>query len=674
MPGSIQAHFITSSASRGIDVGNHEAKGFFGLEVKHQFAVVDPLNPEIASMIRFAFGDLVSVSTLASALVPIVACIGAGSVIAPGPSRWPGADLLVGFGLLTGILAILAVTTRVPLSWLMMGLAILPVVALARRQFLGGRSTWIALALVSPILVRAAGSIPTGWDDFWNWLPSAAYEYYQNSIPWPDRARSLSLFPGYPQAIPLMIAAASFIGGRFLEAAGPIINVSLLAGSSALFAEALAAALVRHGRLQAGEMPLVVIAIAVSITILLNPGLDGSVVLSSYADCGTMVAVGALGLLGVEILARLSRGEPANVEEIAWRFGFVGAMLVNLKQANPVLLALITAGLILVAFRDPALRTRRALLQLPRMLGPGIVLFALWRWYVMHNLSNAEQAFRPLEAWYFDALPSIFRSIGIYVADAPLFHALMWLVTVAGFAAFFRLSRKAREEQWLAVVCATVWLGYNVFLVTVYLGVMTESDAHGAVDYWRYTPHVALLGLYPPVIALAGARWPAWLNLRRAVPALAMVLIALCILPIRRDFNDPPGMRWQAFLRAAAGDMRHVIPPGSKVVIVSFTFPDSLPFGVAVRYYLWQLDLPEQQITMDIRWNDRDLATVTSLAARGQLDYLIIQDADGSMDRTTDMLGLPRLNHELVLFAWRDRAWKPVKSWPILPVLIRSDS
>jgi hypothetical protein len=62
-----------------------------------------------------------------------------------------------------------------------------------------------------------------------------------------------------------MITATSFIGGRFLETAGPIINVSLLAGSSALFAEALAAALIRHGRLEAVEMPLVVIAIAVSL-------------------------------------------------------------------------------------------------------------------------------------------------------------------------------------------------------------------------------------------------------------------------------------------------------------------------------------------------------------------------------------------------------------------------
>ena len=229
----------------------------------------------------------------------------------------------MGFGLLTGAAAILALTTRVPLSWLMLGLATLTVIALLMlRQFPGGRSTWTALALVSPILIKAATHGPTGWDDFWNWLPSAAYEYHQNSLPWPDLAPSLSIFPGYPQGMPLMIAATSFVGGRFLETAGPAINVLLLAGSSALLAEALAAMLVRHRRLAAMEMPLGLIASAVSITALLNPGLDGGVVLSSYADCGTMVAVGALGLLGIEILARLSTQNFATVEGIAWRFGF----------------------------------------------------------------------------------------------------------------------------------------------------------------------------------------------------------------------------------------------------------------------------------------------------------------------------------------------------------------
>src|SRR5262249_29952360 len=189
------------------------------------------------------------------------------------------------------------------------------------------------------------------------------------------------------------------------------------------------ATLVRHGRLPAKEAPpLVLVAGAVAITTLLNPGLDGAVLLSTYADCGTMVAVGALALLGVEMLARQAAGATADIDALAWRFGFVGAMLINLKQANPVLLALITAGLVLVALRDPALRTWRALLPLPRMLGPAIVAWGFWRWYVAHNLTHAEHTFRPLDSWNFDAMGPIFASIGRYITEAPLFHAVMWSV------------------------------------------------------------------------------------------------------------------------------------------------------------------------------------------------------------------------------------------------------
>jgi hypothetical protein len=577
--------------------------------------------------------------------------------------------MLVGFGLLTAALTVLAITTRIPLSWLMTGLGILSVIALLmRRQFPGGSSTWIALILVSPIFVSAAGHDPAMWDDFWNWLPSAAYEYRHNSLPWPDLPASLSIFPGYPQGMPLMISAASFVGGRFLEAAGPIINALLLAGSSALFAEALAAALVRGGRLQAAEMPPILIAVAVAITTLLNPGLDGGVVLSSYADCGTMVAVGALGLLGVEILLRLSATDAEDVEGLAWRFGFIGAMLVNLKQANPVLLALVTAGLILVALRVPALRTWRALMQLPRMLGPPIVFVALWRWYVVQSVPNSEQTFRSFDTWNFEVLRQILAATGHLIAEAPLFHSMMWAVTAVGIASFFQLPRKASEARWLAVVCATVWIGYNAFLMIIYLGVMTVSDANIAADYWRYTPHVALLGLYVPVMALAIARWPSWINLRSAFATLAAVSLAFCAMPLRSDLNDPPGRAWLGFLRDAAVDMRNLIPAGSKLLIVPYW--SSSPFGVAVRYNLWRLDQPERQIATTIGWVEGELEKVASRAARGELDYLLIQDGEGTMDDETDTLGLPRLNHELVLYAWRDGGWQRAKSWPIPAALI----
>src|SRR5260370_9382797 len=66
--------------------------------------------------------DAVLASALASAAVPIVICMAAGSEVGRGDSRWPGADMLVGFGLLGGALTVLAVATPVPLSGLMIAL------------------------------------------------------------------------------------------------------------------------------------------------------------------------------------------------------------------------------------------------------------------------------------------------------------------------------------------------------------------------------------------------------------------------------------------------------------------------------------------------------------------------------------------------------------------------
>jgi len=66
---------------------------------------------------------------LACALVPIVICIFAGAAIGRGQSRLPGADVLVGFGLIGCTFTVVAVTTRLPLSRLMLGLAILSLFA-----------------------------------------------------------------------------------------------------------------------------------------------------------------------------------------------------------------------------------------------------------------------------------------------------------------------------------------------------------------------------------------------------------------------------------------------------------------------------------------------------------------------------------------------------------------
>jgi hypothetical protein len=359
---------------------------------------------------------------------------------------------------------------------------------------------------------------------------------------------------------------------------------------------------------------------------------------------------------------------------LAWRFGFVGALLVNLKQANPVLLALVTVGLAVIALRDPKVAKRRALAELPRMLGPAIIVFVVWRWYVIANAPHGENAFRPFDTWNFDVLPTLFAALWQYITDAPLFHAMMWMVTAAGLVSFSTLPHETSEARRLAVVCATVWLGYNAFLLAVYLGAFNRNDAEMAADYWRYAPHVALLGLYAPVLALATVRTPKWMSLRGAVPSLAAALVALCALPVRGDLNNPRDRAWPHFIRDVATDIRHAILPGSKVAIIS-CWKENL-FEVIVRYDLWQLGAPGREIAWTV-WaddDDADPTAVTSLAMQGETNYLVIQDADCEWDGDdTDKLGLSPIDHEVALFAWRNNAWEKVKSWPIPPAFIHRD-
>jgi hypothetical protein len=149
-----------------------------------------------------------------------------------------------------------------------------------------------------------------------------------------------------------------------------------------------------------------------------------------------------------------------------------------------------------------------------------------------------------------------------------------------------------------------------------------------------------------------------------------VVLLAVCALPVRSDINNPRGRAWQRFLRAAATDIRQAVSPASQLLIVPVR--DDSPFAVAMRYYLWQLGMPERQIFATILWKAGDFANVPSWAPRGDANYLLVQDAEGVMNEVTDSLGLRRINHELVLFGSQNGAWQEIKSWPVPPELDRS--
>src|SRR5258707_4410333 len=95
--------------------------------------------------------DAAPASALASTAVPIVICMAAGSAVGRGDSRWPGADMLVGFGLLGRALTVLAVAAPGPPSGLIIALAAPSIVSLAiLRPNPRCSATSVAVGLRSP--------------------------------------------------------------------------------------------------------------------------------------------------------------------------------------------------------------------------------------------------------------------------------------------------------------------------------------------------------------------------------------------------------------------------------------------------------------------------------------------------------------------------------------------
>ncbi len=608
-------------------------------------------------------------SALAYALAPALACTAAGAVIGRGASRMPGADMLVGVGLAGGVLTILAVTTHVPLSMLMLGIGALALLApLLRRTMPGGVTTWVALALAAPLLVHAASTQAALWDEFWQWLPNAAYAFTHDALARRELPPSTAHFPGYPQTIPLAMAAASFLARRFLESAGAVTNVALLTAYAALLADTMIVLRRRNNMPVSPFAAIAITAIAAAAVLVIDPGLDGEVLLSSYGDPGTMVMVGALGLLGIELLARLSGRSAAAPAEIAWRFGFVAAALINLKQANPILLVLIMAGLSVIVLCDRDIRLRRALGLLPHILGPAIVLYLAWRWYLFENLPSGEVHIRPLGSWNFSAMGATIAAMLRVAAEKPLFHGGMWLITAFGFAVLPGLRRQGSEVRWLAVITAIVWVGYNVFLLAVYLAVFSEDEARWAGDYWRYTPHVALLGLGVPLVALAQLRLakPTPVAATAAVTAIAAVgaVLSLGAPLLRTDLGTPAARRWPLLVRSIDAELNTMLPPGAGVIVALAFNLD--PFPVIVHYDLWELGDPARTKPTTTIWYGEDLGLADKLVARGEAQYLILQDRRAwAIDKVAARLGVTPPQHELVLFTWRDGKWQKMKSWPI---------
>jgi hypothetical protein len=376
----------------------------------------------------------------------LLGCTVLGAAIGHPRRRFAPADPVVGLGCAVGVMILGGVLTPAPLSFwaCFLGLMVLvgAIMLVRRGGGLGGRGQWLALvALLSSLLIMAA-TAPTNWDEFMQWLPNAAYLYRYDSFPHSGLAPSVSAKPAYPYAGPLFIYLVSLLTGRFTTAAGGLLNLLLLAVCAPILVGVIEE--IRQQRTIGRQMALSqwqtagLIGLAVPAISLLSPGFDGSFALTALADVATAVVTATSGVLLWLMLERLTVQRYADARALAWQFGFVAVLLVTLRQPNPVILALLLVGAVVIAVRDQRLRLRHVAALLPAMLVPGLIVYVVWRTYAAIALPDGDVSILPPWAWNTGLVGATIAAMMHRMAQHPAYFMLMFGLSGLGMFGLWR--------------------------------------------------------------------------------------------------------------------------------------------------------------------------------------------------------------------------------------------
>ncbi len=526
------------------------------------------LNPaDPAAVWPHLFPDLLHVAQLA-ALLAVAAgfvLIGAGlrALVMPvgaAPEDGAEADLLVGWGAVTGLFVVVGSFTQIAFTSVAMAAGVLAVIGgrLAwRRGALAGHGIWLkTVILVLPLLGVTAMLTPSENDDFSQWLPNLRYLLLVDHFPGAGHPASDSAFPAYPYATALVGYLVSRITGHLSTTAVDHFNVLLLAGLALLLNAQW------PGRGKAGWRRL---ALALGLTTILCPTFVPRLVLSNYVDCATAVSLAFAATLAWRVVA----GRASDIRVPLMQAAVAMAILILAKQANLVLLVASLGGIGIASLPNV-----RPLFRLAVPLAVAAFAYLAWR-HVVAGIGGGEMPIAPFAQWQWSVLPETLAHMGHVMVNKSGYFAIALAMVALAFP--------LRRSQPMVMVFAVAFLGFTVFLTWVYLAVYIGYEGRSAASFWRY--HTQLGGLQ--MVAAAGllgrygTRVPGFV--RRWGGGLLLVL--LCAGPVltaknvRFDINPS-----KDHVREAVLSMGPLVPHGSRLLVA-----DPLGSGFFDNFVRWYL-------------------------------------------------------------------------------------
>jgi hypothetical protein len=577
--------------------------------------------------------DLRGVAGLAATLVLLVVL---GSAATPRRTL-SEIRLVAGGGIVCLVLTAWGVLTAWPLWLPAGGLALAGLMYLAwlspaaRARGCGGR----ILVLTLPLWLLLLSARPSQIDTWLNLLPNAAYLFDHNVLPTAHGAASYSFLPLAPYNTQFVAYLASLASGAFADGAMGWFNTALLCGAGLLLARAVAGT--------EDTPPWWACAAGLLLVAPLNPGFVPRFFLSPYGEPALAVTMLFAVWLASELLGDLAAGVvwPRSTVPLA----LVLAALVNIKQSGIGSLAAIGIGAACLIVTDPAIPRRRALGVVVAAFGPALLLYLLWRGFVLSNgLADAELKPLPFAEWHWALLPQI-----ILAMLAAIFRAAAFFMCVATVLMF-----AIRSASRLLRLVACVLVLFNGFLLLTYVAHFPVVMAENAHSFFRYNTQVSLLVMLGLVVALRPWVTQRLTHLRGIQHAAVAVIVLILVLPIatagqlRFDRDTPQPELWRLGHAAAA-----YVRPGDRLALILPNDTDD-SVGSMLRGVL--LFTPPRRPGLDFRIDTSDSPdALNNAAAAGYRLALVTCAAAGVTDVPAGAAAMLQRN---------DNGWHVLQTWP----------
>ncbi|MBT3990922.1 MAG: hypothetical protein HN884_07485 [Rhodospirillaceae bacterium] len=597
----------------------------------------------------------------------VVAAMGIIGVAVAGRHRVSGIGLICGWGVVSLIFTGIGSVSHIPFTYLTLLSALLAIFSygyVSRQNILiGYGDIGKMVVLTVPLLFLVAGITPSQWDEYSHWLLAARYLFEIDAFPWADLAPSKADYPGYPYSISLITYLVSRTAGWLVENTGALFNSVLIISFALAVVE-----IVRDGRGESSAQDKSkptnwgLTAFGFLAVTVLSTTFVQKLIFTAYSDFPTAVILGFAGVAGWYLLDALAKNDTARAKSLAVQMGLALVVLINSRQSNLVLVVFVVAGVFLSGALSPTVGVKKIARYLPLILIGPIAIYVVWNLFVSGNLPGGAQAVRPFSDWQWHILPQVFAVVAKIAVKKGAYFLAMLFFTFWALKSFWRIQ--TRFDQF-AVITATVFIGYNAFLIFTFFAIWGGFSGINALSYWRFNTHLGMLGVACGFYGLAvlsqkySSRIP-YATLGKVAIVLALILPIGAAAKIRFDIRAP-----KIYVKKVGLEIARTIPKNSHVIIL-----DPLDSGFYAKMMRYQLYGVADVILKTSAFTKETPEKLKKRVAESKATHIWVHTKNKAVDEIVGLALADRTSH---LLKRQGNKWQLVKSWPFPGYNLPSD-